>query len=405
MKKMKLLPVVAVLLLAGCSQSAQKPLEIANPFDEAVSGKAMIVSRAEMLALNGSANDELVVLVKDAEGNILPSQCDDLDGDGQWDELVFLADFDAREAKEFYFSEVKPSDAPQFPVRTNVRFGRQTEPYEEVSTDLRLKSVDSPTISAVYQMEGPTWENDLVGFRNYYDARNGIDIFGKRTTAMSLDKAGIAGQNYHELDDWGMDILKVGNSLGAGAIAIGINDSIYRVGPCDEAGYKLLAEGPVRSVIELWFKGVPAGDRKYDVVHRISICAGDHFYRSSVQVNGLQGDEVLFTGIVDLHELPAFEAEKSGFKIYATLGAQAYKGENLGLGLLIPENQFIQYKEAPKVGNGVTFTHLAAISLSADTASQYAFFSGWEYQDPKFADKEYFTEMMRKAAVKLALFN
>ena len=39
-------------------------------------------------------------------------------------------------------------------------------------------------------MEGSAWENDLVGFRNYMDQRNGMDIFGKTTPDMVLDQCG-----------------------------------------------------------------------------------------------------------------------------------------------------------------------------------------------------------------------
>ena len=354
--------------------------------------------------MGGTLNDENEILVTNAKGTILASQCDDLDGDGKWDEIALVSDFDADDTQNFIFSEVDSSEISEFPIRTSIRFARQNAPYESAASDLRLKSVDSPTISAIFQMEGPAWENDIVGFRNYYDARNGMDIFGKRTSEMVLDKAGIEGQNYHKLDDWGMDVLKVGNSLGAGAIAIGIGDEIYRVGPSNEAGFRLLVQGPVRSVFELWFKGVPAGDRSYDLVHRISICAGDHFYRSSVKVDGLHGDEVLYTGIVDMHELPQLEINYAGLKISATHGAQGFMDEVLGLGLLVPKNQFVRYVEAPKSGDGVTITHMAAIQLNDDAASNYAFFAGWVFQDENFANEEYFKSMLEKAAVKLANF-
>ena len=396
---------IGAIILSSCSGNSVKPLQMTNPYDKAVEGKTIVVDRSEVeKLLGGKINENKGVVVSNAQGKTLASQCDDLNGDGKWDEIVFISNFEANASQSFYFSEVDSSEMPDFAVRTNVHFAQKNPPYEPAASLPRLKSVDSRSISAVLQMEGPAWENDVVGFRNYYDARNGMDIFGKRTSEMVLNKAGIEGQNYHELDDWGMDILKVGNSLGAGAIAIGIDDEIYRVGPSDEAGFRLLTEGPVRSVFELWFKGVPAGDRSYDIVHRISICAGDHFYRSSVKVDGLHGDEMLYTGIVDMHELPQFEMNYAESKISATLGAQGFMDEMLGLGVLIPENEFVRYVEAPKRGDGVTITHLAAIQLNENTASNYAFFAGWVFQDENFANEEYFKSMLEKAAVKLADF-
>ena len=114
----------------------------------------------------------------------------------------------------------------------------------------------------VYQMEGPAWETDLVGFRNYLDQRNGMDIFGKLTGEMVLDSVGVAGrQSYHDPDDWGMDVLKVGTSLGAGSIGYMYSDSIYRVGDSGSGTYELLMEGSQRSrfllseTVKLWPSG------------------------------------------------------------------------------------------------------------------------------------------------------
>jgi hypothetical protein len=394
--------VVAGFLFVACGTKETPVFEVTNPFNEPVRGKAIVLDRSEVEPLlQGKLANGSHILVTDGKGRVLASQMDDLDGDGTWDELVFLADFHQNETVRFGFKVLDVAEMPAFPRLTNVQFAYKNPPHGTVTDDKRLKSIDSPTISALYQMEGPGWENDIVGFRNYYDARNGIDIFGKRTTEMILEGAGIDGQDYHTLDDWGMDILKVGNSLGAGAIAIGVGEEIYRVGPSQEAGFRLVSEGPVRSVLDLTFEGVPAGDRLYDVTHRIFIYAGDHFYRSQVWVKGLHGDEVLYTGIVDLYELETFEMESAGYKVFGTHGNQGFDDEILGLGILIPANQFLHAKAAPKEGDGVVFTHLTAIQLTDTMPAQYAFFAGWELQDPGFTTEFYFRDMLSKAAYKL----
>lgn len=394
--------VIALLLLVSCGKVKPPVYEVANPFNEAVIGKAIVLDRALVEPLiQGDFTDESLVQVTDRRGRILISQLDDINGDGKWDELAFLASFGVAELQQFSFTALSADEFEGFPIRTNVRFAYKNPPHGDASNDLRLKSTDSPTISAIYQMEGPGWENDIVGFRNYYDARNGMDIFGKRTSDMVLDYAGIDGQDYHVLDDWGMDILKVANSLGAGAIALGIGDEIYRIGLADEAGFRLIAEGPVRSVLEFYFNGIAAGNRNYNVVHRISIYAGDHFYRSKVWVEGLIGDEVLYSGVVDLHDLEPFELSSAGYTIIGTHGNQGFDDEILGLGIIIPDEQFLHLKAAPKSGDGVTFTHLTGIKLSFDAPSEYAFFAGWELQDPGFATEFYFKDLLTKAALKL----
>src|SRR5690606_32595005 len=66
--------------------------------------------------------------------------------------------------------------------------------------------------------EGPGWENKHVGYRLYLDWRNAIDIFGKKVDSIVLPYVGQDGfDSYHEMSDWGLDILKAGKSLGIGS--------------------------------------------------------------------------------------------------------------------------------------------------------------------------------------------
>jgi hypothetical protein len=390
-----------IALVIGC-KAPQSGYEVTNELDIPVQDKAVVLTYEEINQYLPEDIGSDYIVVVDAEGNKLPSQCDDLNKDEQWDELVFLVDLASGETRTIYFNIVPQSGVSDYPKRTNVRFGFKDKPYLEVTDKDRLKTSDSPSISKVFQMEGPAWENDLVAFRNYYDARNGIDIFGKATTDMVLDSVGIRGQNYHELDDWGMDILKVGNSLGAGAIGMRVGDEVTRVGQCEKGTYEFVTEGPVRAVFKLKYFGVPVGDRTYDIVHRISIYAGDLFYRSQVSVDGLQGDEQLVTGIVNMEQKESFSMEKDGFQIIASHGNQAYLGEALGMAVLVPEKNFIGTWMAPDEGEGVVETHMVAIELIPGQSADYYFFSGWEYQDEGFKTLEYFKQQLTAATQKLA---
>lgn len=383
---------MAVILITACASNT-KYYTVNNKSDITINGKTIVVSFDEIVKYAPAVKQgDAVVAVKE-DGTILPSQNDDIDGDGIWDELAFLVDVNAKSSENITFKIVAPEELTKFPQKTNVRFGEKNEPYNEIESARRLASDDSPAIQAIFQMEGPAWENDIVGFRNYYDARNGIDIYGKKTNKMVLDNVGIRGQKYHELDSWGMDILKVGNSLGAGAIAIKIGDELFRVGPCEEGNYRLITEGPVRAMFELSFKGFKAGERSYDIVHRITINAGDHFYQSKVWVEGLKGDESLVTGIVDKHELAVQAIETDDFRIFATHGAQAYKGEMLGMALIVDKNDFISQYAAPKTGEGIVETHL--VEIKPAQPAEYAFVAGWEHQDKQFESNEFFMEICK----------
>lgn len=400
MNHFKLIFACATTLFAACTP---KPtLTIINTSTLNFKDLAVVIPRQQV---EEKVNYELrnqVVLAQLTNHDTLPCQFDDLDADGKWDEMVILLNMNGNEQINVVITPIATKALPQFIKRTNYRFARKNAPYDDVTEDQRLKTNDSPTISQIYQMEGPAWENDRVGFRNYYDARNGIDIFGKKTNRMALDSAGIRNQNYHEMDNWGMDILKVDKSLGAGAIAIGIGDSLYRVGSCDDGNVKLITEGSIRTIFEFKFNGVPAGNAKYDVRHQISIYAGDHFYRSKAWIINPMGNEKLVTGIVNKHNLPLITNETVNYKLFATQGAQAYTNEILGLGLIVPKSDYQVHHTSPMLGEGITETHLVELKAENNAPAEYCFFSGWEYQDDQFKDQNYLIEKMKEAANKLS---
>jgi hypothetical protein len=392
-------PAVALLLIAlfACKNN-DKAFMVSNETAMDMVDKAIVLNRHEVNAYLADTSSGKKVLVKDEQGNLLVTQNDDLDGDGRWDEMAFLCNLKKGEKKKVFF--VLVDTLPFFKARTNIRFGSMIKPFDDITTDVRMKTNDTKYTAPVYQMEGPAWENDQVAFRNYYDFRNGIDIFGKLTDAMVMDSVGVNGRQYHTLADWGMDILKVGNSLGAGAIAIAIGDSVYRVGPCEEGKYRLITEGPVRAILELTYKNAIAGDRLYQIKHQISIYAGDHAYRSKVWVDGVKGDESLVTGIVNLHNVPADTLTVHDKKIIYSLGNQGFSGELLGLGIIFPAAEFMAYQEAPPSGRPVISTHMVFLRLQNNVPVVYTFATAWENRETGIKDKGYFEEMLKTEAIK-----
>lgn len=389
-----------VALMVSCTPSPEGYL-VENATGNSFVNRAIVLTRSEVESYMKNPPGHDMVVVVDENGKPLPTQDDDMDGDGQWDEVAFLVNVEAHSTKTLHFEARRKEDMPDFPKLTNIRFAYQGELNVEVTSEDRLTTTDSPTTSVKFQMEGPAWENDVVGFRNYYDARNGIDIFGKRTKEMVLDSVGIRGQNYHELDDWGMDILKVGGSLGAGALGLHVGDQMFRLGPSNRGTYRFITEGPVRAIFELNYEGAVVGDRQYDIRHQISIYAGDHFYRSKVWVDGLRGDEELLTGIVNMQQKEMFRMKTGDYEVVASFGNQAYLGENLGMALLVPQRWFLETWKAPEEGEGITETHMVSLNLSKDQPTEFAFFAGWEYQDEGFAHEDYFRDMLVKAVERL----
>ena len=280
---------------------------------------------------------------------------------------------------------------------TNIRMARATAAggWEAVEAVTRDPDHLGQEIPFKYQMEGPAWENENVGFRMYWDERNGIDIFGKRVRHMVLDSVGInradgKDQNYHELADWGMDVLKVGNSLGAGSIGLMVGDSAYRLGDVREETYRLLEEGPEGSRFLLTYRGWLVAGRELDVDWEISIVPGTWGYESSVTVAGLQGGEELITGIVNLHSDTVYTKTTSGRYVMYTYGPQAELDNVLGMAISADEDAVAGAGEFAAGAEPIASTYYLRLKLRDGMPATYRFTAGWEPGHAAFADRAAF---------------
>jgi len=377
---------LSVALFLACA-SPKTQIVVSNTADYSVYEKPVVIERAQLV---GKVADQGQVPFFQEKGSaeLIPCQLDDLNGDGKWDELFTLVNLEANETKTFDLVLKSAQDAPEVKVRTNIRFADKSDEPKELTEAVRLESNTTEISQQYFQFEGPGWENDLVGFRNYFDARNGIDIFGKVTDEMILDRAGLKnGPTYHEMQAWGMDILKVANSLGAGAIALQTETGLHRIGPGCQGTFKLVTEGPLRSIIDLDFNELLVDGIPFDIKHRICIIAGKPWYKSVVSLSGGSSPK-LVTGIVNLHSEQFYTITGEGYSALFTHDNQAYSGEKLGMAVILPQNNLEAYT-APEEGEGITQTFYTTME-TGEKPNVFFFMAGWEKQDPRWAEKDGF---------------
>jgi hypothetical protein len=113
------------------------------------------------------------------------------------------------------------------------------------------------------RMDDYAWENDRIAFRIYGTAlikkdgpSNGLDVWVKRTNDLIVNKwysEYLAGKNsYHNDNGTGCDCFKVGRTLGAGAMAPYVNDSLWL--GINFVSYETLDNGPVRTSFRLTYQ-------------------------------------------------------------------------------------------------------------------------------------------------------
>ncbi len=399
-----IVPGLFVLVLYSCSKEVTYVIRLENTLDAVRVDEPIVLAREVVDKVLGNQKSANIIRIKTPSGQMLPSQTDDLDQDGQWDELVFQYSFESNEIAEVILDINGQDDAsnkhhPRAHAYLGYRPSREGE-FKSIDYNVRPKDHEPQSWPYLYQFEGPGWESDLIAYRIYFDKRNGKDIFGKTKKGVFLDSIGL-GENYHKLQPWGMDVLKVGNSLGAGSLAMYKKDSLYRLEQTKTATYQKLADGPVRAIIKLEFGGWQVDDTSYDVDEMITIWGGKRWYHDQVIVKDASKD-TLVTGIVNMFDIvPIKSYMATSYRVLSSYGKQSENKDVLGMAILAPEEQFAGFGSAPKEGKGITQTDY--IKLQSNTGSyQFYFYTGWELDDKKFADQGYFINRLKHEAVKLA---
>lgn len=282
-------------------------------------------------------------------------------------------------------------------VKTNIRLAKRNagNEFEEGQTFTRAADHIEQILPAIYQNEGPAWENDNVGFRMYFDKRNGIDIHGKKVHDMVLDTVGLDRNTYHEMSDWGMDVLKVGNSLGAGGIALMIGDSIYRLGDTEKEVVSIVEEGPERSAFEVDYTGWKVAGRNLNLKWHFLIEAGTYHYTATVTVDGLTGGEELLVGIVNLHSDTLYTIRKDGRFMAYTHGPQAELDNYLGMALSLDTADYLGHGELAPDAQPVSSTYYVRMPLENGKPVSYNFTAGWAPGHPAFKNREAFVEVIK----------
>lgn len=394
-----------LIVFAQCQMQPQEvEITITNSSDVDLQDKPVSIKPSELPA---ATMDPAFPLVVSSDGDTVPSQLNDLDGDGSPDELFFVVDLPSGATKTMVFGWT--SDTPDYTIRTSARFGKRSSAQTPVEPKLSdtLMAGDLPKSLGYqpYQTDGPSWENDKVGFRHYFDGRNAKDLFGKKAAYMSPETVGINARgavedNYHVMEDWGRDVLAVGNSVGIGGYALMANDALMRLGVTvddsvnnvEKTVFQIVAEGPVKSVLKYHYMKWQPSEREYDVKETTSIWPGMYGYQNSVQFKGLNGDETMVVGLVNINDKEPLEeiVVNDEWVVLMTHDMQSYERQWwLGLAIIVPRNIYLGYTEAPESGQ-LSNSFLAKLKVENNTPVTYYAVAGWEISDERFKDHDFF---------------
>jgi hypothetical protein len=406
-------------LLNACSIAKQAEgkkyqLTVTNPSSVERADELVVLTRELIEQKTGQLEEDKYVSISTKDNQPVIVQFDDMNKDGKWDEAAFLYTFEPNESVPLNVSVTK-SKLNKAVVRAHVRMRKKnadntfgplldsvTIPGGTLPTDFTKQKLPA------YLTEGPAWENDKVAFRLYLDTRNTKDIYGKRTLKMMMDTVGVIPENsYHKLSDWGMDILAVGKSLGAGSLALSIpggngKDTLVRLGGAnvEQTTFEKVADGPLRAILRMHYKNWKVSNNlmPINVTEEISIWGGKFFYESKATVSNAPQGAKLVTGIVNLNSKKLNELSVEGSKIVYTYDAQSENKDKLGMAIMVKNSDFTGFGKTPNAGSDVLNTYTVSMPLLPSPV--FRFYAGWEITDLLFAHEDSFKKYLNNEGVK-----
>ena len=266
-------------------------MEVSNPSGVAVDTMAVVpVAEAARVALRFPGSLAIAV-VPGKPATFLPTQADDLDGDGVPDEFVFPIALgpNERRAVHVYYSTTLHDSLP-WPKRVHAShaFG--------------------------YNRSTVALESEVIGYRTYGGFF--LDVQARREGKPGLYNSLVGYFGSREPSGAGMDIIHLGDTLGLGGLflragadvfrpPLNMPDYAHKPAPAEAPVYRVVADGPVRAVVEVRMDRWTIGADAVGISALYSIAAGSEFVDCRFRVVPLRVSRTyqVGTGVRHLPEL------------------------------------------------------------------------------------------------------
>jgi hypothetical protein len=363
------------LLFAACSSQNFRIINIANPTN---------LNLTDAL-IETSIDPKLQNISLLSDGEEIPFQLVDEDGKRI---LKFVTDITSQQTNEIRLEESTGSQSKKFNARTYAELSMKTN---NVYFDKRFRGDKFQNVShlkvpaihtdhdALFKYEGPGWESEKVGYRFYLDWRNATDIFGKKENQLILDQVGThdtvaKDDSYHSMQEWGMDIFKVGSSLGIGSISMWADDKVNMVSKTDSVICSIPYTGPIEAKVNTKYYGWLVGNNKYDLNSCFSITAGSRLTKCELQIS--KDAENIVTGLAKYNGTDLIKGNfKSGWNYLALYGKQTLVNENDKLGIVV----FYKSEDLLELSED-TLSYIVKLKPNNGNVTYY-FAAAWEQEE------------------------
>lgn len=339
--KKHLLTISAVLAAVVAAQAADKTLTVTVTNPSKTERRAVPV----VIEVDDDVRSALVTL----DGKEIPCQLDDLDDDGEFDELAFVTDMAKKEKQTFTVTLSEQGEPRKYENRTYGYLGIRDR-SEKNQKHQRITSVTFPKDTNPYNYifpHGAVMENDMVGFRVYADHRQSLDYYGHRNYKMDIAETAFYTTQEQRDKGYGEDVLYTGSTYGCGALHGWDGKKSVMFENVRNRTQTVVCEGPVRTILDITNRAWQPyeGCKPVDIRTRYILYYGHRDVEVQVDFSRDVADIPLSTGIVDIVEGSTEFSDKAGLRgdwgrACAGNNPKVYDTITVGLGIYVPKQYY-----------------------------------------------------------------
>lgn len=345
---MKTFSAICLALLAGelsaSAQGQEKKIEVIveNPWNAEKVDEPVVIDLSSL----GAGFTVKSATVFDGT-NEIPSQLDDMNGDTRADELAFVINLPASGKKTLNVTLSSLKSDKTYPARVYAEMLFRTSKKNKYAKGYAIYADGASDTYNVQHHHGAAFESELVAYRIYFNEKQTTDLYGKFHKGLELEESQFYPTGEQLKRGFGDDVIKVNSSCGAGTLRGWDGTQSTLIKPVAVRGQRILASGPVRTIVDAEVKGWQYQNKELNMINRYTLYAGHRDAQVAVLFDAPLDKEVFCTGVQNITGHADMFSDHNG--LVASWGTDwpvndtvKYKKETVGLATYIPKKYVVK---------------------------------------------------------------
>lgn len=345
---MKTFSAICLALLAGglsaSAQGQEKKIEVIveNPWNAEKVDEPVVIDLSSL----GAGFTVKSATVFDGT-NEIPSQLDDMNGDTRADELAFVINLPASGKKTLNVTLSSLKSDKIYPARVYAEMLFRTSKKNKYAKGYAIYADGASDTYNVQHHHGAAFESELVAYRIYFNEKQTTDLYGKFHKGLELEESQFYPTDEQLKRGFGDDVIKVNSSCGAGTLRGWDGTQSTLIKPVAVRGQRILASGPVRTIVDAEVKGWQYQNKELNMINRYTLYAGHRDAQVDVLFDAPLDKEVFCTGVQNITGHADMFSDHNG--LVASWGTDwpvndtvKYKKETVGLATYIPKKYVVK---------------------------------------------------------------